>query len=200
MNNDFEILFAKHIAEIKLIEQSLFGDDGRKDRPLMAFIKANDWGWYADAYRTAGNILIETVQRRKGYTDQLAYPIMALYRQSLELQLKRLHLLLFPACKLPITHCLDKLWKKLRSQWEQYPKPDCYSVRLTSLDKRLMEFHELDPTSQYSRYPTTTKGQMSFKRSTVNLRKMNEIANAIHKFIDQVATDIEEKRNGSEAG
>jgi hypothetical protein len=195
----FKSVFTKHLKEIELIGQSLLGDDLANDRPFIAKLGVNDWEWYAGSYKRAADVLVQSVQEGKEYVDQLVYPVGAMYRQSIELQLKRLYLLVFPDSKLPFHHKLEELWQGVRGLWEQYPKPDYYTVHLISLDKRLAEFMQMDPTSQSFRYPTDKIGEPSFGESSVNLRKMKEIAYAIHIFIDLVATGIEEGSNRSEA-
>jgi len=195
----FMIMLAEYLKEIKCIEQSLLGNDVPEDYLLTACVGVADWAWYADSYKTAADVLVMAIQNRQGHRDQFVYPIVALYRQSIELQLKRFYSLISPGNQPLRTHDLTKIWERVRQQWSQHHKPVYYSQRLATLNKRLKEFHQLDSTSQSFRYPITTEGKPSLNQTTVNLRRVKDVANGIYMFIDQVATDIEESCTNSTA-
>ena len=70
-----------------------------------------------DGYLTGAQILVEAVQNNKFLSDELAYPIMYLYRHHLELKLKLIWTFLLDVKKVgesyPKTHNLLRLWNGL---------------------------------------------------------------------------------------
>src|SRR5688572_6026177 len=79
---------------------------------------SDTWGLYLAGYREAAEALIEHVQERRGTLDSLVLPTVFLYRQYLELMLKRIighgHRLLGERTGYPHGHDIKKLWDVAR--------------------------------------------------------------------------------------
>ena len=76
----------------------------------------DNWNMYAEGYKVAGNVLVEYIKEKQFDQDYLVYPIVFLYRQYIELQLKAIirdgnQLLDIPE-KFPHHHKIYELWKK----------------------------------------------------------------------------------------
>lgn len=138
----------------------------------------NPWMRQAIGYKDAGDIIATgfvTVMHRR---DALAYPVVFLYRQYMELALKALirqaqdyHGI---AGDCPHTHRLDGLWRLLR---ELIQGMGCSSGDETEQTGRLInEFCTIDPLSQAFRYPEDRDGNPCLTAiSEVNIVNMQKV-------------------------
>lgn len=90
-------------------------DEGSNDARLNWASSA--WSLYADGYKEAADALVERVEKRAGSQDTLVYPILFLYRQYFELQLKlsirTVRRFLDEGHTFPQGHRLERLWSEL---------------------------------------------------------------------------------------
>lgn len=82
---------------------------------------------YADAYKYAGDLLVQCNKENHKIKDLLIYPIVFLYRQYIELRLKEIirdgnQLLDIPE-EFPKHHRIDELWKQCRRILEEVWDP-----------------------------------------------------------------------------
>lgn len=188
-------------------------DDAATERDLLAkmkspsdftgqqlFIRGDDWhntamlGWthfpwdiYAAGYKDAADALVAALAERKASLDSVVYPLVFLYRQGLELQLK----LILPlarrlACKEAATdnkHSLMLLWSELRQHIEQLD-PREGDKELPAIEDFIRQLDTVDPGSFAFRYPTTTKGEVSLPELRhVNVRHLSEIMDSVFMLL-----------------
>lgn len=120
------------------------------------------WYGYVEGYRRAATILLEHVQERRSDADVLVYPLVFLWRQHVELQLKRVISFgreLSPdagSLSYPKHHRLDELWRDAREhilREEPNVSSECQAV--TTI---IAEVARLDPDSFEFRYPESKSG------------------------------------------
>lgn len=126
------------------------------------FIQGEDWynnamlGWthfpwdiYAAGYKDAADALVGALAERKASLDSVVYPLVFLYRQGLELQLK----LILPLARrlagkeasVDIGHKLMPLWSELRRHLEQLdPRED--DKDLPAIEDFIRQLEEIGDT------------------------------------------------------
>lgn len=166
----------------------------------LLFIQGEDWhnnamlGWthfpwdiYAAGYKDAADALVWALADRKASLDSAVYPLVFLYRQGLELQLK---LILPPARRLvgkeavaDHKHGLMPLWSELRRHVEQLdPRKD--DQELTAIEDFIRQLDSVDPGSFAFRYPTTKKGEVSLPELRhVNVRHLSEVMDSVFMLL-----------------
>jgi len=169
-------------------EISYFGWDS--DSPIVAFFN------YADCYRYAADILLETFKDKKtsiSDLDRLGFSICSLYRQSIELSLKYLYML----CKqsqqnnnkfLCIGHRLLALWDTL------YPLITTYTNDAKTIRYYVQEFEKFDPDSMLMRYPVNKKNEPNKHDQKLNIIIFAEAAT---KLQDELFSIGDRMRNNS---
>ena len=111
------------------------------------------WCVYADGYKRAAELLIASTKTIYE-TNTIIFPILALYRQYVELSLKEIIAYgqyLNRNGNIPDNeHDLKKLWLTGKNYiTEYYPT----FAQLSRIEQLIYEIHDLDPTSQGARYP-----------------------------------------------
>ena len=165
---------------------------------------------YAEAYHTVAK---EAVAALKNYQDAgihkapiddfRAYPVVFLYRHSLELYMKAVILIAAPMLKmnnlaeinrekLLNTHSLDSLRQKIEQVFDVYEwEWDLGTPHFRTLgDFRniISELHEVDKGSYVFRYPLDTKGMASLSSDfEFNLFKFCEILDCLLPVLDGAA-------------
>lgn len=154
----------------------------------------NEWGLYGSAYKSAADVLAERVFQRGQPSSLLVYPIVFLYRHSLELSLKWLIVsgqqLLDHPLELKHVHRLDVLWgicrKILEEIWPEGSKTD-----LDAVGECLKQFCIADPHSMSFRYPITKDGQPTpLSTQHINIRNLYEVMERVANFLDCAGTGI----------
>ncbi len=167
------------------------------------FIQGEDWhnnamlGWthfpwdiYAAGYKDAADALVVALAERKIPLDSVVYPLVFLYRQGLELQLK----LILPLARrlagkeasADIGHKLMPLWNELRQHLEQLdPRED--DKELPAIEDFIRQLDTVDHGSFAFRYPTTTKGEVSLPELRhVNVRHLSEVMDTVFMLLGGV--------------
>lgn len=145
------------------------------------------WDIYAAGYKDAADALVGVLAGRKASLDSVVYPLVFLYRQGLELQLK----LILPlarrlAGKEAVTdhqHGLMPLWSELRRHLEQLdPRED--DKELPAIEDFIRQLDTIDPGSFAFRYPTTKKGEVSLPELRhVNVRHLSEVMDSVFMLL-----------------
>jgi len=154
------------------------------------------WILYADAYKCAGDLLVERNKGNQKDKDLLIYPVVFLYRQYIELRLKQIirdgnQLLDIPE-KFPKHHRIDELWKQCRKILEE-EGPRSPSSDLEAVEECILQFSEKDPTSMAFRYPTDKNGNPSLPGlRIVNLRNLADVITRIGSLLDSASDGISE--------
>ncbi len=120
------------------------------------------WKLYTDGFLAAADRLVGSLTGSP-YQDELIYPVLALHRHHIELQLKYV-LFCCPGCTteirewLPGKHSLKELWEKVREVYPRFSEwaPAEHTEACLQLTE---EFNQHDPTAQASKYPVDTKGK-----------------------------------------
>jgi hypothetical protein len=173
------------------------------------FTTANDWhnnaclnwchdGWslYARGYKEAADILVERIEERNAGQDTLVYPIIFLYRQYLELEIKdtlRMARYLQGASDdLPTHHRIADLWNELHRHLTAISPGD--SVReLKEVARLIGEFSKIDPGSMAFRYPVDKTGSPSLRGITeINLRNVRDVIAKISLILSCANTHVHE--------
>lgn len=148
----------------------------------------DNWNSYAEGYKRAGDLLVEHIKAERMEQDMLVYPIVFLYRQYIELRLKKLirdgnQLLDIPE-EFPKHHEIDKLWRQCRRILEKV-WPDGSAEELDVVEKCIYEFSQCDPTSMAFRYPTDKDGTLLLTDlKHINLRNLSEVMARIASLLD----------------
>lgn len=145
------------------------------------------WDIYAAGYKDAADALVQALIHRQAPLDSVVYPLVFLYRQGLELELK----LLLPlarrlAGKEPTRdhqHGLMPLWRELRQLLEQLdPRAD--DGELLATESFILQLDNVDPGSYAFRYPTNKKGEVSLPELRhVNVRHLSEIMDSVFMLL-----------------
>lgn len=160
------------------------------DYRLIAMPESGELGWprYLEGYRMAAQLVLDQIVRTGSDQDFLLYPLVFLYRQHLELQLKLvIHLgrQLHGGRGAPMkTHSLTALWdvaiQHIRRVWPD-DEHDTAAIR-TDLE----EFDSLDSGSYAFRYPvgTTQEPSLPPSLSRFNVKAFAERADELGDFLE----------------
>jgi hypothetical protein len=149
----------------------------------------DDWELYIGGYKRAGNVLVDHIKETHRDQDSLVFPIVFVYRQYLELRLKKLIM----DCKklfdeqpdFPKVHDLRKLWADCRQLLEKL-EPKVEQKDLGAVDEGIQQFCELDPSSESFRYPSSKKGDKSLPSDLtyINLRNLSDLMEKLSGFFE----------------
>lgn len=155
-------------------------------------IEEDHWCVYADGFLRAAEILVENV-RTTYELNTVIFPILFLYRHYIELSLKEtIAYGRYLQHGTPKSHDLKSLWKETKA---------CIYKHTTNLDKDelqevervVLRIHELDPTSEASRYPVVKKRQGTTRAASfsqgpthVDLDDLAENMKILSKFIHNI--------------
>lgn len=167
------------------------------------FVQGEDWqnnamlGWtgfpmdlYAAGYKDAADGLVFALAERRTSLDSVIYPLVFLYRQGLELELK----LILPLArrlahkpgKNDRQHGLMLMWAELRPLLAALdPRPG--DPQLPALESFIRQLDEVDPGSYAFRYPTSTKGEVSLPDLRyINVRHLGEIMDSVFLMLSGI--------------
>ena len=179
------------------------GDDWYNHACLNDLGVGSSWYLYPKGYKHAADLLVEHIMSINLNQDTLVYPIVFLYRQYIELILKRLirdgNELLNISEKLPQGHKINDLWKKCRVILEKVWSNESRE-ELDAAEACIKQFSVKDPTSTAFRYPTDLEGYPSLPKMQINLRNLLEVMRRISSFLESCDIGIcEELNNKQEA-
>lgn len=164
---------------------------------------------YAEGYRRAASLVVDGVLegRLLGHPDTLLYPVVFLYRHSLELQLK-----LLVAAEmyhkdgdvdfkwLHTTHRLDRLWERgKRLLLEIRPDAGDEASPTAHLDPLVQELHEVDLGGQAFRYSLTKDARrhdLAGVPRTVDLENLRDVLTRVSNALDAALSMVEEAMQG----
>ena len=173
------------------------------------FVSQEDWwnnaclnwchdGWtlYATGYREAADLLVRHIEERGALQDMLVYPILFLYRQYLELEIKDLirqgrRLQDIPG-DFPQHHDIAGLWRICHQLLSEIAPNDSVE-ELREIDRLIEDFSAVDPSSIAFRYPEDRKGNASLPGIThINLRNVREVMSGIGNLLTGASCLVEE--------
>lgn len=157
------------------------------------------WALYADGFLHAGDRIVDSWAGQP-WEDELIYPLLALYRQHLELLLK-LVIRSAPGFTDEIkdwlykTHGLDDLWGKLG---DVYPESHGWALKecTEACSQLIREFSEHDPKSFAARYPVDRQERQTLERLRaidVHILKLgvHKISHYLGAIIESIHQDRE---------
>jgi hypothetical protein len=181
----------------------LFISDPNSWHNAHIYYRGDDWHQYITGYKRAGDILITHAKDTMSNQDYIVLPVVFLYRQYLELQLKQLirdgRALLDQSPEFPKTHDLGKLWNECSQVLSQVFLEDTddetsTEIRDDSLAIRecIEQFASIDPTSMAFRYPVGKEGEVLLPDDArvINLSNLADVINKIANYLDGAATGI----------
>jgi len=154
-------------------------------------------GLYIDGYKEAADTLVVKVAESGCGQDTLVYPIAFLYRQYIELQLKKIirdsQYLLECEKDVPKHHKINQLWgdanylmKEVIDKFDEGIKKHITQEDLKAISAIINDFVEVDPESFAFRYPKDKKGNNNLEGLThINLRKLGEEINRLSEKLDK---------------
>jgi len=164
------------------------------------FVRGSDWqnnamlGWtpfpmdlYATGYKNAADGLLFALANRRASLDSVIYPLVFLYRQGLELQLKLMLPLARRLADVPDrsdhSHSLMPMWNELRALVEQLVPVDG-DKELPAMEDFIQQMDKVDPQSFAFRYPTTKKGEISVPDLRhINVRHLSEVMDSVFMML-----------------
>lgn len=170
------------------VGQALFiqGEDWYNNA-MLGCVYYSPWDIYAAGYKDAADALVGALAERKASLDSVVYPLVFLYRQGLELQLK----LILPLARrlagkeagADIGHKLMPLWNELRQHLEQLdPRED--DKDLPAIEDFIRQLDTVDPGSFAFRYPTTKRGEVSLPELRhINVRHLSEVMDSVFMLL-----------------
>ncbi|MBX9660626.1 MAG: hypothetical protein K2X00_18885 [Nitrospiraceae bacterium] len=140
-------------------------------------------GLYASGYKDAADVLVQHVEQRSSGQDSLVYPVLFLYRQYLELQIKDLILqgrrIKEISGDFPKHHHIGNLWEMCHKLLSEI-SPGESVVELREITRLIAEFSAVDPSSMAFRYPHDKDGNPSLPGIThINLRNVRDVIGKI---------------------
>ena len=173
----------------------LFIADGDTIAILNSWLN-KDW-LYADGYKKAADILIEYIKNKKVNADFLVYPIIFLYRHSIEINLKIIcekgdKLFGFHFTKnFFISHNLIKYWDECKKICiNLFPKAsNAFKNKLNNIERIIKELDKVDHKSITFRYhkdangnPTIIEKIDPFSFYRLNQLNLSNLYNVMHKL------------------
>lgn len=174
------------------INHSIFDEHSVSDGIASIESDWNSLSGYRIAYQAAADNLVNSLRDDFLEPDAMIYPIMFLYRHCLELRVKELYIgmkiLHRQEDDIDIrTHDFGKLWKEFRSllNWNSQ------EVLLDSIEKRIMEFYDLNRKSFNFRYPDLLDGGEILIRSSGNpalldLHEVGEVFSDLDAVLEEI--------------
>jgi len=175
-----------------------------------------EFTFFAEAYHSVAKEAVVTLQKNPQFglygspiDDFRAYPVVFLYRHSLELYMKAVILVAAPMLrikemgeinreKLFENHSLDSLRQKLEQVFEAYEWDwDLDTPHFRTLEdfrKTILELHEVDKGSYAFRYPLDTKGKASLASYfKFNLFEFCEVLDSLFPVLEGAAVGAYEE-------
>ena len=156
-------------------------------------VVAPNWILYIEGYKNAADHLVDCAV--ESYPAGMAvYPIVFLYRQYIELQLKDMLQMLYKyhtlPCRIPITHDLIQIWHKVRHLVERIDKSFWGIEHYDHIEARIREFALIDKGSFSFRYPLDAEGNLSLGNinediggKALNIFQMKCVINSIYEIL-----------------
>jgi hypothetical protein len=152
------------------------------------------WLGYIGGYRKAAEALIAHVEQTLRDQDYLIFPVMFLWRQHLELQLKFIIYEGQGAFQVSgprrNTHNLRNLWDEARSLIEKHPSSN--TLDLSDVESTITELDAIDPGSDGFRYPVDVKGNPTLTGAPqrINLRNAHDVLGRLSNLLSCVASEL----------
>ncbi|WP_083236523.1 hypothetical protein [Pseudomonas sp. S3E12] len=173
------------------------------------FVRGDDWqnnamlGWapysmdiYAAGYKDAADAILYALSERRTSLDSVIYPLVFLYRQGLELQIKLILALARQLANSPAkedhSHSLMPMWAELRTLLNELTPHAC-DQEVPAMEQFLHQLAEIDPQSFSFRYPEDKKGQLSLPDlHHINVRHLSEVMDSMFMLLSGIHSELGE--------
>lgn len=173
------------------------------------FVRGDDWqnnamlGWapypmdiYAAGYKDAADAILYALSERRTNLDSVIYPLVFLYRQGLELQIKLILALARQLANSPAkedhSHSLVPMWAELRTLLNELTPHAC-DQEVPAMEQFLHQLAEIDPQSFSFRYPEDKKGQLSLPDlHHINVRHLSEVMDSMFMLLSGIHSELGE--------
>ncbi len=183
-----------------LVISGLQPDDSPND---IAWTPPATWNVWALGYKLAAESVAAAV-RGAFKADFAVYPLVSLYRHSIELKLKAICITANRFTDMSYETRVKKLkGHKLSSLWDSAVElsraagldlRDSSQVDLGAFHTRLKELEELSPTGQEARYPILTTGEPSWQNvDYLNLRQFRKTMTGIWHLLEGIEGELESR-------
>jgi hypothetical protein len=140
-----------------------------------------------DGYMKAGAVLVERAMKSEHDRHHLVYPIIFNYRHGLEVAIKWVldrygrYAAIYDYEK---DHRLDKLWRACKQVIVEF-SGDGPDEAVEVVEKIVLEFHQLDPSSFAFRYSTNKKGALvDLPDIPIDLENIRDVMEGVNNFFE----------------
>ncbi len=167
------------------------------DGIMLGFNVPNAFSRYAEGYKRAADVLVETSANTTYDSNMLAYTILFCYRHYVELRLKEIVVtageLLNQELALPMNHDLVQLWRTVRPLLEQVWDISGPDADFDAIDDVVKQLNRLDQRSYAFRYPVDTAMNPSLPGVTyINVKQVSEVFSHIAPVLDGSSSYIDD--------
>jgi len=173
------------------LDDKLFGDENPYDwmnACLNILGREEKYFIYASGYREAAELVFQNLDSGARHHDILVYPIVFLFRQSIELLLKDIIMTCYKIVPVkhgyPKHHSLEKLWNEAKASLVKI-QIDLKGDDVLAFENLLMEFENVDPFSSAFRYPEDKNKNESLPGlDKLNLTNFMSAATKMYEFLN----------------
>jgi HEPN domain-containing protein len=164
----------------------------------MGWYAGKEWFGYSSGYEEAARHLVTVAAGSAVYSENLAFPIVFLARQAVELKLKETILDIAPMLGVdvfPRGHDLRKLWIQLRQLMRKAWPDERGDLHERNLESLIEQWQSMDPGSTTFRYPENQDGTPSraFGVDRLNLTAVVNGARRMLAYFDAVGSRFHEE-------
>jgi hypothetical protein len=173
-------------------EDLLFLNQGEIRNIACLNFSPDAWIGYVEGYKRGADALVEHALDSRGDRDYLIYPIIFLYRQYLELQLKKIHIqgsaMQGASGGYEMSHDLRRTWSRIRPFLESR---DVEQAELDAVESLLSEFQEKDEGSFAYRYPENRHRTNSIPDvAHINIEHFRLVMGKLYAFFDAISMSL----------
>lgn len=168
------------------------------DGIMLGFNVPNAFSRYAEGYKRAADVLVETSGETAYDSNLLVYTILFCYRHYVELRLKEFVVmagkLLDQKLALPMNHDLMQLWRTVHPLLEKVWNITGPSSDFDDTEDVIKQLHGLDQGSYTFRYPVDSNMNPTLPSDLkyINVKQVSEVIGKIAPFLDGNSYAIEE--------
>lgn len=172
------------------------GEDWRLDANVPWVQAQKDIYPYAEGYRRAAVVLLDSMPEIEQNPDFLLWPLAFLWRHHIELMLKDIigkgRLLEHQDAGFPEHHRLVDLWREAKAHIARCGSDD--APELVHVETAIVEFQRVDPGATGFRYPFARKDggpSLPDAPECINLRALQTTMEGLANFFDCVCAELE---------
>ena len=190
-----KLLEPEHLEPLSENDKLFKSDDDWGNNACVNYLSDN-WNIYVIGYKDAADVLVAHVEKHQRGQDFSVYPIVFLYRQYLELEIKYLirqgRKLQDIHKPIPTIHQIDKLWG-ICSKLLHEISPGESERELSQIARLIDEFCKIDPNSTAFRYPLKWDGDPSLPPAIkiINLRNIKDVIDKISVLMRGAASQFD---------